>query len=693
MGDRGRAGVARVLALAGALAGVPAGLGSQQESADRVAAESGWNAARARDIARRAVEARTHAYADSSLRSLRAEAQGHVYFLGEFQGERELVRADQVALDILWQAPDRALQTIVGRRHELRLPTDIQYHIDHLSLVLDNFGDRIRLGEGQEVWNVLHPAARGALEFYEYRLADSLEIRVRDRVAKVYALDVRPSDPSRPGVVGSVYVDRASGAIARMRLTFTGAAYRDPDLESIALDFKSALWEGRYWLPLEQEVEIRREIAWLSFPMGSVIRTRIRVLDYEINQASEYRIAPGERVASLPKPALERFWQWESDLYAGPLAAGDRSDAELAAARRRARELVSPGALLGGERLRLHLPDASSGLRARRAEGVLVGGGGVLRASDRDRLTFWGGYPFGSERPEVDATFHRALGEWRVEVAGRWDRLRDVGEPAASGLLQTAALAFEGEDYTDPYFERGGGIGFSGPALGGTARIGASFAHHRSADLVMESVLIGQRSLRPVRPIDAGDLTTLETSFDRPLGRSAGTAWRLELRGEAAPAALGDFGYARGTVTLRGERDHPGAAWQWSLRLTAGAAGGDLPAQRLFLLGGRGTLPGHPFRAWGGDRLGLAAVEVSRAVWSPWIRVRGLGAAGWTDLTDVGGGAAERFGVAQTPGTRAAVGVGLGLGWDLLRVDFVRGLDGGAWELLLSLNPLLWSVL
>ena len=228
--------------------------------------DEGWNGPRALQLIRRAQEARAYAYADSSLRSFYAEAQGHVYFLGEFRGEREVIRADQLALDVRWQAPDRAVQLIVGRRHEIRLPTDVRYHIDHLALVLDNFGDRIRIGDGDEVSDVLHPAAPASHETYEFRLADSLEIRIRDRTARVFELEVRPVDVRVPGVVGSVFVDRASGAIARMRLTFTKTAYVDRAIVGIVLDLRSAFWDGRYWLPAVQDLEITRSISWFEFP-------------------------------------------------------------------------------------------------------------------------------------------------------------------------------------------------------------------------------------------------------------------------------------------------------------------------------------------------------------------------------------------------------------------------------------------
>ncbi len=679
-----------------------------------VVADSGlseaWNAPVAHAIAARAIEARAHVYADTSLRAFEATAQGHVYFLAGFQGEREVVRADQIALDVRWQAPNRALQTIVGRRHEIRLPTNIRYHIDHLSLVLDNFGDRIQLGDGDEVWNVLHPAAPGAPEFYDYRLADSLEIRIRDRAVRVFELELRPRDAADPGAVGSMFVDRESGAIARLRVTFTAAAYRDPDLVRIVLDLRSALWEGRYWLPAEQDLEITRSLSWFDFPVESIIRTRLRVLEYRLNGEPEFPLAHGQRVATLPEAALDGFDAWADPLYGGPLEVGDRSDRELEAALRDARRLVRPRALAGGERFQLALPNASAGLRARRAEGLLVGGGGAYRPSDSGSLSLWSGYATGIERPEARVTLTHELGPWSGTLDLALRSMEDVGPfAAASGVGQTLGLAFEGEDYTDPYFEDGGRLGLARQVGAGRFEVGASVLRQRSAALVMRTAFIGDRALRAVRPIDDGELAALDASLGVALGRALGAAWSAEARVEAATAVIGSFGFARVIARVRGERGGLGSPWAWSSDLVLGGAGGELPSQRLFILGGRGTLPGFPFRAWGGDRVALWRLEASRGLVSPWVRVRATAAAGWTALGGVGSDAASRFGAVETGGVRTAAGLGLGLFYDLLRIDVVRGLGegpracdaGGAsecvargdWVLLMSLNPLLWEIL
>lgn len=670
---------------------LPPGLSGQGEGGEAGGEAAVWNGERALALAARAAAARRHAFADSSLRRFEARAEGHVYFLADFAGERQLVRADQVALEILWQAPDRALQTIVGRRHEKRLPTAIRYHIDHLSVVLENYGERIRLGEGEEVRDVLHPAASRGLEFYDYRLVDSLEIRVPGKETRVYRLRVRPRDPSTPGIVGTLYVDRASGAIARMTFTFTAAAYRDPNLDYIGVDLTSGLWEGRYWLPAEQEVEIRRQVSWLDFPVGGVIRTRFRVEEYRINGPDRFRLAPGSRVTALPPTALERYDGWDSSLWAGPLPSGARSERGLAAVRATARRMVDPGRLAAGGAARLRLPGASGLLRARRAEGLLVGGGGRFAPGPRDELDLWIGWPFAREELEAEAGWTRQLGPVRLRAGGFVNRLSDIGPfGAAAGALATLAFTLDGEDYSDPFFEDGGEL----EASFGTERraaVGLRVAEQRSAALA--ATPLNEADARPVRPIGAGTMVEATGRLRMPLGRALGAGWRLDLGGRAGLDGPGDFGFTRIRFGLEGAGGGGEAPWAWGLRIRGGLAGGELPPQRVFLLGGRGTVPGYPFRGWGGERAIVADVEVSRRLAAPWISGRLLAAAGWAELGRTSVEAAGRLGVGGTDGLRPALGAGIGIFYDLVRVELVRGLDGGEWQVLLSLDRALWPVL
>ena len=140
-----------------------------------------WNSSEALALVRRAQERRSETQADASLTSYRTRAHGFVFFLAQVgEGLSEpprLVKADELDVEVYWQAPDRSKQVILGWRDGAFLPTDIEYHRDHLGIVTNNFGDLIRIGEGDEVRDVVHPLSPAGPGAYDYALGDSLAIR------------------------------------------------------------------------------------------------------------------------------------------------------------------------------------------------------------------------------------------------------------------------------------------------------------------------------------------------------------------------------------------------------------------------------------------------------------------------------------------------------------------------------------
>ena len=140
--------------------------------------DSTWNTPRALRLMMQARDLRQTAAVDSAFHSYEADARGYIYFFLDRpdSGERTLVKTDQVALKVYWRAPAETMQRVIGLRDEKQLPTNIRYHLDHLTVVQDDFGDRIRFGDGDEVEAVVHPAAEGAQTVYDFRLADSLTL-------------------------------------------------------------------------------------------------------------------------------------------------------------------------------------------------------------------------------------------------------------------------------------------------------------------------------------------------------------------------------------------------------------------------------------------------------------------------------------------------------------------------------------
>src|SRR5687768_17117955 len=144
-----------------------------------------WNDLRSRALVERATERRARQIADTALVSYKAAAHGYLTFLAQvgegFTEPPKIVKADELALEVYWHAPNLSKQLIAGRRDTTLLPTDINYHRDHLGIVQNNFPNIIRLGDGDEVRDVPHPLSADGLLQYDYAIRDSLQIRLGPR--------------------------------------------------------------------------------------------------------------------------------------------------------------------------------------------------------------------------------------------------------------------------------------------------------------------------------------------------------------------------------------------------------------------------------------------------------------------------------------------------------------------------------
>jgi hypothetical protein len=662
-------------------------------------AAPGWNEPRALELVAQARARRAVPRADSGLTSYRARATGYVYFYLDRRdsGERNLVRTDQLALDVFWAAPNRTKQHIVGMRDAASLPNNIRYHLDHLTVVQDEFGDIIRMGDGDEVRDVPHPAAPGSDARYDFRLADSLSISLRGRPEpiRVYEIQVRPKRFDTPAFVGSMFIDRESAAIVRMSFTFTPSSYVDRRLDYIRISLDNGLWDDRYWLPHEQRLEIRRQLPELDFPTGGVIRGVLRIGDYRFNEEFVDLFFDGRPVVAFPDAALERF-PFERDLHAEIDREGLGRQAELEELRRTALELVGARRLSGLPGVRLRLDDASSFFRYNRAEGARFGAGAAWTPTPTTRAEAEAGYALARERPSFGVAGEADVGDGVVLRAELFhERLRDIAPPSGiSGVLNTLHAAFAEVDHLDPYFASGGILRLSGPPSGDWSIAGAVLVErHRTARLAVsmrDTQIVrvddgdSEDRFRPVRAIPEGTLgeATLTVSRASPAA-SASTwtadaslslgAWRGELYLQPAVRADAELAMSeRGQASL-------------SLRGRAGVALGTTPAQRLYLIGGRGTIPGWEYRSFGGDRVWAGAAELAADVAGPWVRARLLAYAGWAG--EAGNALPRDWDTAPTGGVRASLGAGAGLVHDMLRLDVARGLNGGEWQFLVSIHP------
>ena len=649
----------------------------------------------------RARERRQQPLADSALANYQAKAEGLVWFYLERRDtdERVLVKTDQVALEVYWSQPDLTKQRIVGLRDESALPNRMYYHLDHLTVVQNGFGDVMRMGDGDEVADVPHPAAPGADSVYDFRLVDSLTLRLpgTPTPVKAYRIDVRPRRMDRSAIIGSVFVDHMSGDVVRMTFTFTPASYVDRRLERIQISLDNSLWEGRYWLPYEQAVEIRRQLPELDFVATSVIQGRFRVGEYVFNQELDPSLFWGYRVTTVPRAQREAY-PFSRDIHQELHEAGLAPPQQLEDLRAQAAALVRQRILSGLPRFRLSLPDASQVLRYDRANGLQPGAGVSFAVSTTTRLESTFGWAAGIEQPSVRVRARHEIGQrTSVRADAFVNETRDIGvRPGAPGVLNTLA-ALGGEDYLDAY--RADGLRISMRSTlqpGWHLTLAAAIEEHEPARLVIAKGPLGGE-FRAVRPIDEGVWTGGSIAVERTLQEAASWTWGGRLAVDAG--ALDGEWSAGQRLDLSLRRESVQRDRDVVVRIAAGMLEGEPPLQHHAALGGRSTLVGYPYRSFAGDRFVLLDAEVATDVWRPFVRARLLAGAAWVGEPDAESPAMPSrlrtaWGTTSAASGRAALGAGVGLFWDVLRLDVARGLGrGGEWQLLFSVHPKLWPVL
>jgi hypothetical protein len=634
----------------------------------RPGAAQTWNTDSGVALARRGVERRRSAASDTALRDYKAQAHGFLFFLGQFgdglTASPRLVKADQLELEVYWKAPGLSKQRIVGWRDRAELPTDIVYHRDHLGIVQNNFGAAIRLGDGDEVRDVPHPLAPVGPALYDYALGDTTTIALPQRIVRVVALRVRPKRADRPGIVGTLYLDVATADLVRLAFSFTARAYLDPQLEDVSVVLDNALWEGRFWLPYRQEIEIRRRVTWLDLPARGIIRGRWDVDGYQFNLGLARSWFAGEEISALPKAERDSF-PWRGSLAAAIQGGAEpvRQD-DLAAVRAEIARVAGGQALSGLKTRLLGGRRVSDFLHWNRVQGLALGSGVVWRGGGEAReLRAFAGYGFADGRAtgSVTALARPQGGRGTFEAEG-YRAVRDVSDvPVIAPLLNSLGGQELGDDYGDYYLATGARVAYR-RGLGPHAEWSTAAGREMIASLDLRAAP-ASGTPRPNPALGGAGVDFVALAVQR---RSEGLAVRRDLHAQLAVEGGRLDGGARYLRTAgEGHVLFPLGATRGLVCAQGGVASADLPAHRAFVLGGRGTLLGDDFRAWGGRRMALAHVEwrvpvpfVSLAV-GPYARtprsliVAPFAAAGWSDRPIAG------TPWAATPGARVTVGLAL----------------------------------
>ena len=685
---------AMVMVLVALMADVP--LGAQQLGAQQ------WDDPRVTDLVNRAILRRVSN--DTLLTDFRARAHGYLSFLAQLGDTLtevpRLVKTDELMVDVYWKAPQLSKQVVVGLRDTALVPGDIGYYQDRYGIIQSNFPDRIRLGDGRDVRDVPHPVSAGAPLLYSYRVRDSLTLTLPGKRVDVWEIDVRPRDEDGPRVVGSLFIERTTGDIVRMSLTFTRAAILDKRIEVLTVMLENALIDERFWLPRRQELEVRRAGTWFDFPARGIIRGRWDVTGYEINRSlpASYFAGPAivfddyAKVRSFPFPGqlLDKL----------PDNVRPVSPEDVERVQQVATEIIARGAIAKAEAATLSAGSVSDIIRANRVEGLALGLGARFRPSAPVAVAVKGRYGFADADVKggviVDVIPKRGV---QLGLFASRD-FRDAGdEPERSRAVNSLAAQEFGADVTNPYLVRQAGLTLS-LGVPGAAQWRAEVAAERHEPLAVHGEPATGRfaGTLAVATVDGARLTLgVSERFAEPVLGGALEVGTTLTGGKYAPSAGGADRW-----TLRG---FASASWTWPLdgwqlatRATAAASAGSgaLLPQQLVYLGGPVSGPGydyHQFAARAGATLHLEGrfaipfvpVPLGRfgrvpgaAVLAPFVHVIGVS-------RSVAPGVAD--------GLYPSVGLGTLLLFDLLRVDVARGLRDGRWTFNLDVTRTFWGIL
>jgi hypothetical protein len=556
-----------------------------------------WCAGTDVNLIRRAVAQRAARDADTLVNTWQAEAHGILRYAsvldhGDGPVER-VIRADELRVEVYGESPNRSKQIITAWRDTSFLPNRINYHRDHLGIVANDFGATIRLGQGEEVRDLIHPLSDAGMAHYQFALGDTVLLAGPSGRVRVVAVQVRPANPDSAGTVGTLFLDVDRAALVRFQFTFTPASYRDHTVEDITVTLENALQENARWLPWRQSIVIRRGETLIDLPLRTVIRGDWTIDNYQLGVhhapdrfAGPFIVGPGGPTGG---------GNWDASIAIG-LATLPATEADVTAVEHAASDALGGRLLDGLPRLRFLAGGISDLLQVNRVEGITPAVGTRIAIGSTVTVRGRVGIGLSDDRiignVELDRQFARA--RWRLYA----DRtVRDVSDtPVISGVANSIGTLLSGDDHGDYTFVERIGIGFSFTMGGTRAGIESGWERATSVATAFSPVtgvadsnpaLGGRESLVTRATLTRRDLHGYGWSIDFEDGGGGDQWYRVH------SSALGHIELGSSELQVKGEL---GIGW------------GDLPAYRSFVLGGRGTLLGVPFRALGGRRMALAEV-------------------------------------------------------------------------------------
>ena len=699
-------------------------------------ADSVYASASLRELVAR-VTVQNHA-PPAAFRGYRARVETELsLILRDTLGRERVAQTEQLSSSVQWARGGDYDMRVVGYRSQgIGVPYSALTFVQSWTEP-SLFGERLRLGVGfgaatdstrerRDPIIAVHPFASDREQYYRFTGGDTVAVlRSGGRSIPIVRVLVEPhlQDSTQfAAFEGEIDVDANRQQIVRMRGRFVvlGRSVRRPLMARLPgvvgvafCEFVNTEVNGQYWLPAFQRTEVQSSIALLG---------RSRAVMRVVSQFSGYAIDDTSAVAAVsddarriprhttwaPSDSVSRFRDWNEPIggATSSVSADDFDD-------------LAPDAwrTTGGVLLDMFPTKTANFLRYNRVEGLYTGVEGSIRMrSVVPGLSAGVMAGFAWTERTVKGGAHVSLQRGLWTVGARGERLlgstNDFGRALESGGGGLGAFfgSIDDADYVDRRV-----------ALG-------------SATRVLGSLQRGLVTLQLGAGDDRAERTRLERGFggggppfrpNRGVAEGGYALGTLEL--ELHPNVTGDFvqpgfgatmHYELGRGTLRWDRAELSLAARkyWgpvaiALHADAGVVFGSvIPSQKLFELGGSGSLPGYAYKEFAGDRAALSRGQASytfpvlrmpRRVWRN-LKLPGLAPglaaglqSGWTEISSSGGRASVAALGGATPvssatnGMRTTLGVGVTLFGGNAHVGVARPVDRAApWKFVAGIGPL-----
>ena len=568
---------------------------------------------------------------------------------------------------------------------------------------------------------LVNPLANGAEAYYRYRAGDLTTIRLPDGdTLAVRQVDVRPRWAGPNLIVGSVWLDAASGQVVRAayRMAAPGRAAVSvgPDStgkSSVGTKVAGAMLKAfvptmiaevtdivveyqrvrDFWLPRSQVMEgfVKSSFAKVPVTIENAFRfesvnetsglaritvdttsTQVRRVDgvlhrpFDQCKTSPARVVTGYRVAADSMPILTRITcNTDSLMHSPDLPASAFDEGEEIFGTAQRDELVAQALTLADQAPfswnPFRMPDLQYGVsftRYNRIEGLSTGILATQQMGAGLELSALGRIGTADHRVRGELSLSRSNASHSLRLTG-YDRLVPMSDwetPLTFGSSLSAF--FFGRD--DAFYFRAAGGELAWNTERGLKLDWRAF-HERQHTAIPRAEFSVGGSFGPNLAADEGWYSGLGVRYRGsrgldPRGFRASTDVRID-------GASGDSTFARGAMELTFLRGF-GSAFDGALTLGGGSSVGGVPVQRRWYLGGSQTVRGQdPSPALSGNAFWLARAELGRPL--SFLRVAAFGDLGW---------AGDRNAISKVG--RPASGAGLGFSFfdGAARIDIARGI-------------------